>query len=103
MSYMFGTYSYDKPERNAEIMQDKIRVLELQKLVDSERLATYNLKLEAKLLKMKILNIKTGKTKGGESRGNSLLPNLTPMNKTFRNMPISLTPHPTRIKNKFLY
>ena len=75
-------------------MREKMKVIELKEQVDNEILKTKNLKLEARLLKMKILRIQK------ETPG--ILQRLSPKaQKHNRWNTVSLTPHPRKARYNF--
>ena len=97
MSFIFGTSCY-KP--NGNTLNYKSRLVELQELLDYERLTSHNLRLEAKLLKLKINKIQAEKEDKNKSL---LLPKLSNPVSNNKKYPISLTPHPIRAKKNFFY
>ena len=92
MSLIQNSFYYSPKDRTYELMKEKARVIELKELVDTERLQTKTLKLEAKLLKLRIKKINHYKA------NLSLLPRLSPVS---RGHIISRTPHPRRAISKF--
>lgn len=95
---MLGSRFYLSDERSVEILKDKSRVIELKELIDSERLAKKNFKLQVKLLEIKIKKIENER-KGYTN--NIKLPKLSsPISIRSRFNTNSLTPHP-KLKYKF--
>lgn len=93
MSFTLSSYGYIKNNKMTGLMQDRIRILELRELIDAERLARKNLKLEEKLLKLKIFN-----HKNQDIRVMRLSPTIVRKPKY---QMMSLTPHPQRVKHVF--
>jgi hypothetical protein len=93
MNYLQGSFYYSPKERTFQLLQEKARVVQLKELVDTERLQTKTLKLEAKLLKLRIRKV----TQHPHLKNLSVLPRLSPDSR--RSM--SPTPHPRRALSKF--
>lgn len=88
MSYLQGSFYYTPKEKSFDLMKKKARVLELNEQVDSERLQTKTLKLEAKLLALRIKKIR-------KNSPDLVLPKvLVPLRS--KNS-LSQTPHPRKI------
>lgn len=91
MNYLQGSFYYTPKERSFDLMKKKARLIELKEQVDSERLQTKTLKLEARLLALRITKIR-------KHSPELVLPKV--------NLPLrgknslSQTPHPRKIQSK---
>ena len=86
---------------DGSIEKYKARFVELKKQIDSERLATSNFKLQSKLLKIKIKKLASGRK--CDFSHNLQLPQVLNASSPVKMRPHSLTPHPTRLKNKLAH
>lgn len=91
MNYQQGSFYYTPKERSFDLMKKKARLIELKEKVDSERLQTKTLKLEAQLLALRIKKIR-------KNSPDLVLPKV--------NLPargkysLSQTPHPRKMQPK---
>lgn len=92
MNYLQGSFYYSPKDRSMQLMKEKARLVHLKELVDTEKLQTQTLKLEAKLLALRIKKVR-------KNSPDLILPKVL---QPIRNKSsFSQTPHPRKALHKF--